>query len=70
MQAKVFSTVADDQGGYSSPGEYGSTWILVSANQDFFQIPEVRIHAEPVRPKAGLRVWTDDYSAVLPVLRW
>ncbi len=70
MQATVFTTLPDDKGGYASPGEYGSTWILVSTNQDFFQIPEVRSHGEPVRPKAGLRVWTDDYSAVLPVLRW
>jgi hypothetical protein len=70
MQARVFETVADENGGFASPGEYGSTWILVSMNQDFFEIPEVRIHAQPVRPKAGLRVWTDDYSAVLPVLGW
>jgi len=70
MEAKVFATFADDKNGFASPGEYGSTWILVSTNHEFFQLPEVRIHANPVEPKAGLRLWTDDYSSLLPVLRW
>jgi SAM-dependent methyltransferase len=70
MEAKVFATFADDKSGFASPGEYGSTWILVSTNHEFFQLPEVRVHANPVQPKAGLRVWTDDYSSLLPVLRW
>jgi len=70
MEAKVFATFADDKNGYASPGEYGSTWILVSTNHEFFQLPEVRLHANPVQPKAGLRVWTDDYSSLLPILRW
>ncbi|HEY3706852.1 MAG TPA: fused MFS/spermidine synthase [Terracidiphilus sp.] len=53
------------------PGEYVSTWILVTADPQFFEIPDVAPHAHVVDalPK-GLKLWTDDYSALLPVLHW
>jgi hypothetical protein len=54
----------------TGPGEYVSTWMLVTANPQFFDIPDVAPHAHVPEPKTGLRLWTDDYSALLPVLRW
>ena len=54
----------------SDPGEYVSTWVLLTADPDFFDLPEVAPHAHTVQPKPGLRVWTDDYSALLPFIRW
>jgi hypothetical protein len=65
VEARLFSTVSNQ-----TPGEFGSTWILVSANAAFFDQPKVAAHAIVPHLKPGLRVWTDDYSALLPVLRW
>ena len=65
LEARLFSTVSNQ-----TPGEFGSTWILVSDNAAFFDQPKVAAHAIAPHLKPGLRVWTDDYSALLPVLRW
>jgi SAM-dependent methyltransferase len=52
------------------PGEYVATWMLVTSSPDFFAIPELAAAARPQESVAGLKVWTDDYSALLPLLRW
>ena len=65
LEARLFSTVSN-----RTPGEFGSTWMLVTDNSAFFEQPEVGAYASAPRLKPGLRVWTDDYSALLPVLRW
>ncbi len=54
----------------SGPGEYISTWMLVTADPQFFDLPDIAPHAHIPAPKPGLKLWTDDYSALLPVLRW
>jgi SAM-dependent methyltransferase len=59
-----------DSRGDHSPGEYASTWILFTDNVAFFSRPELLGRAVFPVTKPGLRVWTDDYSALLPVLRW
>jgi hypothetical protein len=59
-----------DSRGDHSPGEYASTWMLVTDNVAFFSRPELLARAVSPVTKPGLRVWTDDYSALLPVLRW
>jgi hypothetical protein len=51
-------------------GEFGATWMLVSDNAAFFDRPEIASHARPAIYKIGLKVWTDDYSSLLPVLHW
>ena len=53
-----------------SRGEYTATWILLTDSPDFFTRPEVISHARPPMLKPGLRLWTDDYSALLPLIRW
>jgi len=65
MQAKLVSSTSDKE-----PGEYSAAWVLVTDNNAFLTQPVVAAHAKPIRPRPGLRVWTDDYSALLPVLRW
>ncbi len=65
MEARRFSV--DNPSG---PGEYSSTWMLVTADPQFFDMPDVAPHAHVPAPRPGLRLWTDDYSALLPVLRW
>jgi SAM-dependent methyltransferase len=52
------------------PGEYVATWMLVTDSPDFFAIPEVAAAAHSQESIPGLKVWTDDYSALLPLLHW
>ena len=65
MQARRFSV--DDPSG---PGEYSSTWMLLTADPSFFDVPQVAPHAHILAAPPNLHLWTDDYSALLPVLRW
>ncbi len=65
MKAMRFSSPADD-----SRGEFSATWMLVSNNAAFFSQPLVAALARPPRLKPGLHLWTDDYSSLLPLLRW
>jgi SAM-dependent methyltransferase len=65
MEARLF-TVDNPSGA----GEYISTWMLVTPDPLFFELPAVAPHAHVPIAKAGLKLWTDDYSALLPVLRW
>ncbi len=56
--------------GKETPCEYSSTWMLVTADPAFFLQPELVAHAFFPDTRPGLKPWTDDYSALLPVLRW
>jgi len=51
-------------------GEFGATWMLLTDDAAFLARPEVAAHAHAAAEKPGLKVWTDDYSSLLPVLRW
>ncbi|HZP03733.1 MAG TPA: fused MFS/spermidine synthase [Terracidiphilus sp.] len=51
-------------------GEFTANWVLVSDNAAFFAQPEVASAALPPSFRPGLRLWTDDYSSLLPLLRW
>ncbi len=51
-------------------GEFTADWILVGNNPDLFHVPEFANAADLVALKANVQLWTDDYSSVLPVLRW
>lgn len=64
MQSRRISTDAAQ-----SRGEFASTWILVTADPEFFHRPELSTAHLP-GSKPGLKVWTDDYSALLPIVRW
>jgi len=65
MQARRVST-----GSAQQPGELASTWILVTADPDFFAQPQLSAVARLPEPRPDLKVWTDDYSALLPLVRW
>jgi hypothetical protein len=64
MQARRVSTDSTWQ-----PDDYTSTWMLVTADPDLFAQPELSAVARLPEPKPGLKVWTDDYSALLPLIR-
>jgi SAM-dependent methyltransferase len=57
-------------GSARQPGEFGSTWILVTADPDFFGQPELIVAGHMPKRMPGLKVWTDDYSALFPLIRW
>jgi len=64
MQARVVENDAAP-----AKGEFRATWVLVTEDAGFFARPRVEAAAMPIRRQPGLRVWTDDYSSLLPVLR-
>lgn len=75
----VVATVARDAGlravavhshGDEQNGIYFADWVLVTGNQNFLGEPEVFNNATPTRTHAGLRMWTDNYSSVFPLLKW
>jgi hypothetical protein len=51
-------------------GEYSSDWVLITNNQLFLSAKDVREGASSIDMRPGVRLWTDDYSSVLPLLRW
>jgi hypothetical protein len=65
MQVMRVSSLPND-----ARGEYTATWMLLTDSPDFFSQPELVAHARPPALKPGLRLWTDDYSSLLPLIRW
>ncbi len=65
MQAVTVAT-----GAREARGEFSSTWMLVTENADLLKQPEVARVARRPEMIPGLRLWTDDYSSLLPVLEW
>ena len=51
-------------------GEFSATWMLLTTNASFFMQPEVtaKVRQSVVDPRT--RLWTDDYSSLLPYIRW
>jgi spermidine synthase len=48
-------------------GAFAADWVLVTANDKFLALPEVSAASAEIAPRAGLRLWTDDYSSLLPI---
>ena len=65
MTARIVSSPSNDD-----RGEFSATWALVSNNQQFFNQPEVAAHLSAPKELPGLRLWTDDFSSLVPLLRW
>ncbi len=49
-------------------GAYAADWVLVTANEKFLAIRKVSDASAEIFPRPGLRLWTDDYSSLLPIL--
>lgn len=47
-----------------------SIWVLLAKQPDFVQRPAVREAAKPGPLAAAGPLWTDDFSALFPILRW
>ena len=51
-------------------GGYAADWVLVTSNREFLGLPKISQKAETISPKPGLRLWTDDYSSLWPIMKW
>jgi SAM-dependent methyltransferase len=51
-------------------GLYYADWILVTANLTFLNQPDIVNNAFPTPLRADMRLWTDNYSSVFPLLKW
>jgi SAM-dependent methyltransferase len=56
--------------GDEQTGLYYADWILVTANQAFLDQPEIVNNGFSTPTQDGVRVWTDNYSSVFPLLKW
>jgi spermidine synthase len=50
-------------------GVYSADWVLLTSNEEFLQRSEVKDAATQITPIPGLRLWTDDYNSLLPLLK-
>jgi spermidine synthase len=64
MQARTVQSYANEQTGASN-----ATWMLVTDNNAFLASHEIAGNSRPAKQRAGLRLWTDDYSSLLALLR-
>jgi SAM-dependent methyltransferase len=64
MKAMRFSSPAND-----TRGEFDAQWMLLTDNAGFFSLPEVAYVALQPDEYSRVRLWTDDYSSLLPFLR-
>ena len=48
---------------------FRSEWVLVTSNAEFLANPAVVKARESIDVPAGLRLWTDDYSSLFPIIQ-
>jgi hypothetical protein len=65
LNAAIIHSNADD-----ARGIFAADWVLMTADQNLLNRPEIANAAQPLRQLPGLRLWTDDYSSLLPLLKW
>lgn len=56
-------------GSNQARGEFRAEWVLMTKDSSFFDREEIATLADPIYIKPHLRLWTDDYSSLLPVLQ-
>ena len=59
-----------DSPGREDRGEFAARWVLLSDGDGLFGKKEFRWAAAPVPEQPRVRLWTDDYSSLLPIVRW
>ncbi|MBE7180884.1 MAG: fused MFS/spermidine synthase, partial [Terriglobus roseus] len=51
-----------------SIGEFSSTWVLLTSNPAFLAQPELAQRSTATESRPNLRLWTDDYSSLFPLI--
>ncbi|MFZ5523637.1 MAG: fused MFS/spermidine synthase [Pseudomonadota bacterium] len=46
-----------------------SDWVIVTRNRDFLADPEVMKKRVAIKPIAGMKIWTDDFSNLFQILK-
>jgi len=46
-----------------------SDWVIVTRNRDFLADPEVVKKSVAIKPIAGMKIWTDDFSNLFQILK-
>jgi hypothetical protein len=64
LDVRDFATAPKDD-----RGEFRSEWVLMTADPTFFNQHEISFSADRIPTMPGLRLWTDDYSSLLPLLQ-
>ena len=64
MQSRLMESAGDDVA-----GSYRSTWVLLTTSSTFLSRTEIAAVADKTPTLPGLRVWTDNYSSLLPILQ-
>lgn len=59
-----------DSPGREDRGEFAARWVLLGEDDTLFGRREFAWAAQPVPEGPRVRVWTDDYSSLLPIVRW
>jgi len=65
LQAVLVHSDADQ-----AHGIFAAEWVLMSADRALLRNPEIVNSSQPLLDQPGLRLWTDDYSSLLPLLKW
>ncbi len=65
LSARNLSTPANE-----STGEFRASWVLVTADPAFFDQPAIAPFATEIASRRGVFPWTDDFSSLLPLIRW
>ncbi len=64
LEQALIASPGNDNGGYAA------VWVLLSKNPQFFQLPEIAANKKALpEDMPEIRLWTDDYSNLLPYLR-
>jgi hypothetical protein len=56
--------------GDEAKGIFVADWVLLTSNEQFLAMPEVAAVAHPTLSRSNVGLWTDDYSSLLPILKW
>jgi hypothetical protein len=64
MKAEMVESAPD-----AARGAFRSTWVLLTTSPTFFAQPEIAAAVQPMPTLPGLKLWTDDYSSLLPVVQ-
>jgi hypothetical protein len=56
--------------GDESRGIFIADWVLLTNNEKFLAQPEVARAAHTSLMRSNVGLWTDDYSSILPILKW
>jgi hypothetical protein len=57
-------------GANEARGIFVADWVLLTTNEQFLVQPDVARAAHPSLTRSNVSLWTDDYSSILPILKW